>query len=227
MQSSVSGSSRPSVSGTPISLLKLRLGRDRPALRRADGGEDVLRRGLARRSGDRDDSRAAALADAPGERRQRREGVLGDERGRRSARERVLDVLDPAAYRDEEVALLDPPRVDLDAGRPRAAPGAACEPPGSELRDLVERERDHAVARSARSASRATSRSSNGTMRPAISWPCSCPLPAITTTSPGRASSIARAIAAGGRARPRFAAHARPAPRRRSPPGPRCAGCRT
>ena len=42
---------------------------------------------------------------------------------------------------------------------------------------------------SARSSSRATSRSSNGTFRPpSNSWPCSCPLPAIRTMSCGSAS---------------------------------------
>ena len=41
--------------------------------------------------------------------------------------------------------------------------------------------------RRARSASRATATSSNGTLRPpANSWPCSWPLPAMTTTSPAR-----------------------------------------
>ena len=58
------------------------LGGDRSALRRADRGEDVLRRGLAHRAGDRDESRAAALADTPGERRQ---GGVGVVRGRASA----------------------------------------------------------------------------------------------------------------------------------------------
>ena len=46
------------------------------------------------------------------------------------------------------------------------------------------------------SASFAASRSSNGTVRSANSWPCSAPLPAMRTTSPGCASSTARPIAA-------------------------------
>ena len=51
--------------------------------------------------------------------------------------------------------------------------------------------------RSPRRASRATSRSSNGSLRPpSNSWPCSWPLPAITTMSPGPASCMARAMAA-------------------------------
>ena len=44
-----------------------------------------------------------------------------------------------------------------------------------------------AVVAITRSASRATRRSSNGIVRPASSWPCSWPLPAITTTSPASA----------------------------------------
>ena len=43
----------------------------------------------------------------------------------------------------------------------------------------------HAPNPASRSASRTTARSSNGATTPAVSWPCSCPLPAITTTSPG------------------------------------------
>ncbi len=62
-------------------------------------------------------------------------------------------------------------------------------------RPLADRERqrprhDH-VQTTPRSTSRATVTSSNGSLRPlANSWPCSCPLPAITTTSPARADSI-------------------------------------
>src|SRR4051812_20840204 len=45
------------------------------------------------------------------------------------------------------------------------------------------------------SASRATATSSNGSTCAPITWYFSCPLPAISTTSPGRAMSIALAIA--------------------------------
>src|ERR1051326_8387144 len=48
---------------------------------------------------------------------------------------------------------------------------------------------------SAASASRATSTSLNGTGPLFKTWTCSCPLPAINTMSPGRASPIAKAIA--------------------------------
>src|SRR6185437_14213535 len=66
---------------------------------------------------------------------------------------------------------------------------AACHPGGVLL--------DHAPTPSAeRSASRVTVTSSNGSfLPPSNSCPCSCPLPAITTTSPAVALPTARAIA--------------------------------
>ena len=64
------------------------------------------------------------------------------------------------ADRDEEVARLDAPRVDLHAGHALLAG----ELPGRERADLLDVERDHA-----RSASRATSRSSNGSFSAPIS----------------------------------------------------------
>ena len=63
------------------------------------------------------------------------------------------------------------PRAARDRGDARGDPTASCC-------------RDRAAER-ARSASRATATSSNGSLRPpANSWPCSWPLPAITSTSP-------------------------------------------
>ena len=88
----------------------------------------------------------------------------------------------PAADRDEEVALLDPPGVDLHAGhlgRPR--PGR--EP--AERLDQVELERDHRCAATRPRMLRATSRSSNGTLPVASSCSGSAPRPAITTISSG------------------------------------------
>ena len=77
-----------------------------------------------------------------------------------------------------------------------SAPGRACD----RCRGPVAHQR----APTARSAARATAASSNGTLRPpASSWPCSCPLPAITTTSPGRSAGDGA--------------------RRSRPGGPRCA----
>src|SRR5206468_10424858 len=81
------------------------------------------------------------------------------------ARERVPREISTAADLDEEIALLDSPRVDLHA-RHLVRPRRAVEPAGAELGDLVERERDHVVAAPSRlRASRATSRSSKGTVR--------------------------------------------------------------
>ena len=92
------------------------LGGDGPRLRLADRGEDVLCRGLAHRAGDRDEPRPAPLAHAAGERRERREHIVWDECRGCPAREGVLDEVGAAADRDEEVALLDPARVGLQAG---------------------------------------------------------------------------------------------------------------
>ena len=120
---------------------------------------------------------------APRDRRERRVRVVGDERGGRAARERVGDEVGAAADRDEEVALLDPARVDLHAGH-LVGPGARGEP--AERLDQVERRAGSRPRRHrARSASRATSRSSKGTLPPASSCSGSAPRPAITTTSPG------------------------------------------
>ena len=83
------------------------------------------------------------------------------------------------------------------AARPRPRPAtrapvaAAISLAGSALT------RRSAAPASRRSSSRATSRSSKWILRPpSNSWPCSCPLPAITTVSPGSARASASAIAA-------------------------------
>ena len=80
---------------------------------------------------------------APRERGERRERLVGDERRRRAARERVLRYVGAVAERDEEVALLDPARVDLDAGDLVRPHGALPAVPGPGPRH-VQRERDHA-----------------------------------------------------------------------------------
>ena len=104
------------------------------------------------------------------------------------------------AQADEEVPRPGLARVDDDAGRPRAArpvrQRGVQQPAAGRPRDLRGVPGAGHQAGSARRASRATVASSKGTLRPpASSWPCSWPLPATTTTSPGRASSTARAIA--------------------------------
>ena len=73
---------------------------------------------------------------------------------------RVADELASAADRDEQVAAADAARVDLEA-RDLARAVQLTEP---ERVELVECDRDHVC-----SASRATTRSSNGSFSPAIS----------------------------------------------------------
>ena len=176
---------------------------------------DVLDRGLAGRAGD-PDHRAAELA-PPGARerlqrqragrrrrtpsragrsaasergaiasrrpppRRRRRAPPRRTRRRRRARRGGRRRGRPAAASRESITarrgVAGPPaRRDLAADRRRrSAPGRARSRPGR-------RER--------RSSSRATSRSSKGILRPpSNSWPCSWPLPAITTVSPGSAAA--------------------------------------
>src|SRR5436309_14192978 len=95
----------------------------------------------------------------------------------------MLDEVGAAADRDEQIAVADATRVDLHAGD-GVGPRALDEP--AERLDGAELELDH------RRTSRATSRSSNGTLQSASSISVSAPLPAITTTSPRRASPSAR-----------------------------------
>src|SRR5205814_6554302 len=118
------------------------------------------------------------------------ERVFRDKRCGRAARERVVLKPRPLADGDEQVARFDLARVDADAGDLARAVRDG-ELAGGQLPDVVERERDHVAAPSRRSTSRATSRSSNGIVRSANSWPCSWPFPAIRTTSPSAASERA------------------------------------
>ena len=98
------------------------LGRDRAPVGRAERGEDVLRRRLAGRAGDADDARPRAVAHlAARSSASAACGSLGHERRGGAAGERVRDEVGARRRRgDEEVALLDPPRVDLDARSPRS-----------------------------------------------------------------------------------------------------------
>ena len=118
--------------------------------------------------------------------------------------EEVVPVEPRAPDRHEESARRDRPRVDRDPGegdlarhggrrasrrcrraRPRGG-GPPAAPPRSPL--------PPAPARRART-SRATWRSSKGTVRSRTTWYASWPLPAITTTTPSRPISSARAMA--------------------------------
>ena len=71
-------------------------------VRSAERAQDVLRRGLPGGAHDRDHPRVALRAHEGGERRERRVLVVGYERCR-SARQRLIDVLDPGVERDEEL----------------------------------------------------------------------------------------------------------------------------
>ncbi len=142
-----------------------------PALRRngtrmgaAERRQDVLRRRLARRSGDGHDLRRAASARCAAQGGQGGEGVLRDQYGGGPARERVGQEVDAVADGHEEVTLVDTSGVHLDSGR-LVGPGSTVEPARAEGLDLVQRERDQAAAPRRLRASRATSRSSKGTVR--------------------------------------------------------------
>ena len=100
----------------PELVVVVRLGRDRAQVRRAERGEDVLRGRLAGRAGDRDHACGRAVADRTSDRRECRVRLLRDEHRGRTARERVGGEVLAAGDGDEEVALLDPARVDLEAG---------------------------------------------------------------------------------------------------------------
>ena len=144
------------------------LGGDRPRCRDAECGQDVLGRGLPHRPCDRDDACRAPFANGATEARERSERVVGDERRNRAVGDGVVEKVRALADCDEEVAWNDAPRIDLhtgDALRAHLGPPQSLEQGGLE--------RDHAGALSARSASRATSRSSKGSLLPAISCPCS------------------------------------------------------
>ena len=108
-----------------------------------------------------------------------------------------LDVANTGVERDEELSGADLPRVGLHASRahpPRRRRAGRDRGRRSRPRRAGSRLAASARARASR-ASRATSRSSNGWRTPSISCPCSWPLPAITTTSPGSARPMARSIA--------------------------------
>ena len=80
----------------------------------------------------------------------------------------IREVLDASSDRDEEIPRHDTPGVDLQAGEAVDAFVDVAKP--FQERGL---DPDHAGALNRRSVSRATSRSSKGSFRPAISCPCS------------------------------------------------------
>src|ERR687898_3650186 len=114
----------------------------------------------------------------------------------------AVGVLPPEA--EEEVAWLRLAGVS-DGPRRVSRPSLSHDLGARGGREPLGAQPDHALVALARpvargrrrSASPATSRSSKGIFRPpSNSCPCSWPLPAITTVSPGRATSSASAIAA-------------------------------
>ena len=118
---SVSGSSRQTVSGRPISLFWL-VGRiDRRDGCVAERTENVLRRRLSGRADDRDDACVALRADERRQRRERRVLVVGNERGRTAA-PCLADVLDAGVERDEQIA---GPTVRESAWMPTIAPASS------------------------------------------------------------------------------------------------------
>ena len=188
-------------------------GRDR-AVRRDHRRDQVLGRGLADRAGDRDHERGEVLPPAAGERAERRHRRLG--RDHRAAPSAASSLVDPLRRHDHapgagvergrgEGAAVDVlaragRRTGRRAGRARESITARAGPPARAAAGLLAHELRagrarhalgapvlHARALGACSASRATVTSSNGSLRPpSNSWPCSWPLPAITTMSPGR-----------------------------------------
>src|SRR5829696_4275307 len=186
-----------------------------------DRAGDVLHRRLPGRAGDSNHAAAELAPPCAGERLEGSQRIVDREHpapwlgggelagplpiddgapgaGRQGPR-RVLTAIGPfPAKPEEELPAQEPARVDGPPLRPTGAALADDLRPRL-LRNPLGRELDHAEAAvaSARSSSRATSRSSNGIFRPCSnSCPCSWPLPAITTVSPRSARPRARAIAA-------------------------------
>ena len=104
-----------------------------------------------------------------------------------------------AANRDEQIARRQRPRVDREpldrrSRRRRATsrpPVAAAISPAVSAQRAPRATTPCEPARRRASAARATSTSSNGSVRSPITWYFSCPLPAMSTRSPGRASRTA------------------------------------
>ncbi len=181
---------------------------------------DVLDRGLADRAGDPDHPRAERPPPGSGQRLQRRQRVLDREHPSRppqrpADRARRADDRAPGAglerrrRRTRRRRRCSPRRpkkrspspaaagVDRRPRRRRRRPALASDLGPDRGGDLLRARGFTPALPSLRSSSRATSRSSKGILRPSSnSWPCSWPLPAITTVSPGSARARASAIAA-------------------------------
>ena len=200
----------------------LRAGVDAAGQQRAG---DVLDRGLADRAGDPDHPRAERPPPLPGQRLQRGQRVGGGEAPSRPSSPGGAiggSTTTPQAPAASAAAANSPPSARSPAQAEEEVPGAGLarvdrRPLRARRRPPRRRSRPRSPRRSAaadrarsrppslRSSSRATSRSSKGILRPpSNSWPCSWPLPAITTVSPGPAARERRARSRpGGRPRPR------------------------
>ena len=128
----------------PYFVVETAFGGDRPRVRAAEGGEDVLRRRLAGGADDRDDARRALRADERGEGGEGAVLIVRDER-RRSTLPGVVDVLRSRVQRDEQVPGGRVSRVRDDPGDVPSGL-VALEPTEPERLDLVPGERDHAPA---------------------------------------------------------------------------------
>ena len=199
---SVAGGAPRSVIGRPISLLnEAGLAWVRYAPRQHRGGH-VLRAGLAVRAGDRRPrsptsgarSAAASRSSASPVERPRRAGPVdaGARRGTsdrgRAARERILDEARPVGRARPGGRRTARPGHDVASRSPRAMTSASAptrRPPTS--RATSDSGRGITPAPPARGAPRGRPPGRRtSTVRSAISWAGSWPLPAITTTSPGR-----------------------------------------
>ncbi len=188
---------------------------DRGEPGRQHGGQQVLGRRLAGRPGHADHVRPRACPHRGAEGTQGGQRVVdldarprGDRAGRRQHRHRAglqrlggeaAAVGAAARQGDEQGARPDRARVGPQRGGNHRAFGLQQPATGGGGR-LGERQRDHGAPpfeRRARSSSAATTRSSKGTLRPpSNSCPCSWPLPAISTASPGRARASVWRMAA-------------------------------
>ena len=184
MQTSVSGSMPAERERHAELVVVVPLRRDRARVRRAERGEDVLRRRLAGGAGDRDDARAAT-GRAPRRRSSRAPRAGGRERASRRRRARARAARSrrrpcrPATNRSPSSIR----RESICTPVTSVAHGCACTRPSGSISSsssgII------GGPRRAASVSRATSRSSNGIFPEASSCSGSAPRPAITTTSPG------------------------------------------
>ena len=150
-------------------------------------------------------------------RRARRRSTTTPQAPARERRGGVLAAVGALAAEAEEEVARRRPRASRSrparAARPRPR-GTISAPPSAAIRSG--RELDHAAGargRERRSSSRATSRSSKGIFRPrSNSWPCSWPLPAITTVSPRARPRRARSAIAARRSGSTSICAAPPAP---------------